>query len=363
MTSTHNAGAAALVRHRGRENCKSPLSIGLLFAVRTQLVEHAIECAIAFKRCPDQLSSIFKELPQNASARLTSATINIADLRSCAKSALLLPRSPASEKEVNDLLEYAISIDLLVAAWPESAPEEWQWTPSDSFDLPPPSMPKSAFVYSTTDTPSPLAIPTTRQPDIYLDIWVLSIWNQYRAARIKIQRIILDCIAYLGPTYDAQWYWRAIYATMITQEMTDDICHSVPFAMGTKTFGGPGDRDGVEYPYIRALGKQSDEHSRAANVVGGWHMLDPLKAGLNDTGTCLRDGQIEWIAGQMERIGRIYGLQGQQGTGMMMSHSPPPQPAPIATMMPPQKTYDWSDESPQIAEGGVFDRFSWEFPV
>ena len=355
MTSTHNAGAAALVKHRGPQNCKTPLAIGLLFAVRTQLVEHAIETATGFKRCPDGLSRIFKELPQNASARLTSATINIADLRSCAKSALLLPRSPAAEKEVNDLLEYAISIDLLVAAWPESVPEDWHWTEADSFDLPPPPTPKSAFVYGN-DEESPYALPVTRNPDVYLDIWVLSIWNQYRAARIKIQRIILDCIACLGPAYDAQWYWRSVYANMITQEMVDDICHSVPFALGTKTFGGPGDRDGIEYPFVAARGKQSFDHCRAASAMGGWHLLDPLKAGMKSSGTCLRDGQIEWMAGQMERIGRVYGLHAQRGNG---SYSPPMS---TATIMPATcKGYEWN-ATPSM-EGGVFDRHSWEFPV
>lgn len=331
MLSTHNAGAQALVRHRGKENCKSPLSIGILFAVRTQLVEHAIECGQAFQRCPDHLSNIFRLLPQNASARLTSATINIADLRFCAKSALKLPRSPASEKEVNDLLEYAISIDLLVSAWSESVPGDWQWTPSDAFDLPSPPLPKSAFVYTSSDTislsPTP-TLPVSRPPDVYLDLWVLSIWNQYRAARIKIQRIILDCIAYLGAAYDAQWYWRGVYATMTVQEMVDDVCASVPMALGSKTFGGPSDRDGVEYPYLRAKGKQSGDHARAANAMGGWHLLDPLKAALRDSGTCLRDGQIEWMAGQMERIARIYGLQGQRGMGvgggaMSMRFTPP----------------------------------------
>ena len=38
MARAHNAGAAALVMHRGQENCKSSLSVGLLFSVRAQLV-------------------------------------------------------------------------------------------------------------------------------------------------------------------------------------------------------------------------------------------------------------------------------------------------------------------------------------
>ena len=38
MARMHNAGAAALVMHRGPENVKTPLGIGLLFSVRSQLV-------------------------------------------------------------------------------------------------------------------------------------------------------------------------------------------------------------------------------------------------------------------------------------------------------------------------------------
>ena len=240
---------------------------------------------------------MFKTLPQNAAARLTSATVNIADLRSSAKSTLPLPRSSETEKEVNDLLEYAISVDLLVAAWAETLPESWEWTPADHFDLPPASVSRDAYIYKD-------------RKDIYLDLWVESIWNAYRSARVKVQTIILDCITWLGKSSEQQWYWRAVYARMITQEMVDHICASVPYALGTKTFGGPGDREGVEYPY-NGTQKASEDHRRAAAALGGWHLLEPLKTSLNTT--CLRDGQEDWVKAQMARIWRIYSLQAAEG--------------------------------------------------
>ena len=236
---------------------------------------------------------MFKILPQNAAARLTSATINIADLRSCAKSAWSLPKSPESQKEVNDILEYAISVDLLVAAWAESLPPDWMWAPGDRFDLPPAPISCDAYIYKD-------------RKDVYLDLWVESIWNAYRSARIKVQTLILRCIAWLGKSFEKDWYWRAVYATMITQEMVDDLCGSVPFALGTKTMGGPGDREGVEYPY-NGTQKVTDDHRRAATALGGWHLLEPLKTSLN--ATCLPEGQREWIKAQMGRIWRIYSLQ------------------------------------------------------
>ena len=240
---------------------------------------------------------MFKAVPQNAAARLTSATINIADLRSCAKSALLLPSTPDSERDVNDIIEYAVSVDLLVDAWQASLPEEWKWIPADHFDLPAASVSRDAYIYKD-------------RKDIYHDLWVESIWNAYRSARVKVQTIILDCIAWLGKSSENQWYWRGIYAKMITQEMADGICASVPYALGTKTLGGPGDREGVEFPY-NGTEKVPEDHRRAAAALGGWHLLEPLKTSLR--ATCLPEEQKEWIKAQMARIWRIYSLQPAEG--------------------------------------------------
>ena len=266
-------------------------------------VESAIEEGISYKRCPDALTDVFRTAPKNAAAHLTSATVNVADLRSSAKSALLLPKNTESEKEVSDLLEYAISVDLLIATWPQSLPEDWNAKPSDRFDYPFGDVPKSTFVYDD-------------KMDVYLDLWVQSIWNQYRSARINVQKVILDCISWLGTAYEHQWYWRAMYAKMIVQEMADEICGSVPFALGTKMSGGPGDRNGVEFPYVGGQ-TASEDHRRAASALGGWHLLRPLRSCLGTD--YLRDGQKDWIIGQMQRISRIYALQPPEGGGEAVS--------------------------------------------
>lgn len=44
MAQTHNAGAAALIMHRGQANVISPVAVGLLFAVRSQLVDPPPPC-------------------------------------------------------------------------------------------------------------------------------------------------------------------------------------------------------------------------------------------------------------------------------------------------------------------------------
>lgn len=142
--------------------------------------------------------------------------------------------------------------------------------------------------------------------------------------------------------------------------MADDVCASVAFALGDRVLGGgnaaggmgmgmgadPQGKGNVEFPYVRAKGKVSEEHARAAAVVGGWHLLDPLKSAfrVHGVGTekekVLRDGQVEWLCMQMERVGRIYGLHAQRGDGVVVGGG-----------------------GFVGGGGGVWERNSFEFPV
>ena len=98
--------------------------------------------------------------------RLTSLTVNIADLRFRAKSGLCLPPSPVSDKEIVDLLEYAINIDLLVGGWPDSVSGDWQSTLADT----------SSLFSDRDNAPEAVSIYLNRA-DTYFDLWVMSIWN------------------------------------------------------------------------------------------------------------------------------------------------------------------------------------------
>ena len=367
LTSVHNAGAAALVKHRGRANCTSPSAVGLLFATRTQLIEQHTEAGMPFGRCPESLSSIFKTLPQSPAARLTSVTSNVPDLCARAKAVLVMPHTQASEREATDLLDYTLSIDLLVASWADTLPPGWQWEGVNRFDVPAPAIEKhgwECFQYLS-------------MRHSYPNLWCLSLWNQYRAARIRVQSLILDCIRYLSdstssptPVHSASTFdllsalspppppaspqqdhdqsrsasdlnAKAHTARHTLQELADQICASVPFALGTLISYGepaPAEKAAIEFPYsglidrgkmhgnegeLTSERKKHEDHTSAACAVGGWHLLGPLRV-LAGVGTkrkkeeggrrervgedCLRDGQRDWCVQQLRRIGRIYAI-------------------------------------------------------
>lgn len=197
-----------------------------------------------------------------------------------------------SHEQLTAILDYATKVEAQVATWPDSVPDDWWWTPSHSFDNLP-SHERKLYVYN-------------RRVDIYHDIWVASVWNSYRGTMLMIQYAMLQALGFLGPPPLSRSAYRIVTAINIVQGLVDDICGSVPFNLGTKTFGGPGDRKEVRYP-DDGVTKPSDDYRKSAAGLGGWFMLEPLKTAAH--ATSMREGQNEWISKQIERIQRIYTIK------------------------------------------------------
>ena len=96
---------------------------------------------------------------------------------------------------------------------------------------------------------------------------------------------------------------------MTMQKLTDDICGSVPFHLGSKMCAGIDDNPCVEYPYKTS--KADKALRRSAAGTGGYNLVEPFHGPLNCVlgVRCLRPGQKEWILGQIARIGRLYSLE------------------------------------------------------
>lgn len=197
-----------------------------------------------------------------------------------------------SQEQLLGILDYATSVDVQVSTWPDSVPADWAWKPSHTFDNYP-SHERKLYVYN-------------RRVDIYHDIWVASIWNSYRGTVLMIQYLILQTLTFLNQKPGTPLGHRVINAIVRVQEMSDDICASVPFNLGTKTFGGPGDRKEVRYP-DDGINKPSNDYRTSAAGLGGWFLIEPLKT--TAKAICLREGQQEWILRQIERIQRIYTIK------------------------------------------------------
>jgi hypothetical protein len=216
----------------------------------------------------------------------------VADLQVVAKALLGAPSRTVTEQCVGQVLESAVEIDAVLAEWAESSiPVGWEWLPAFSFNCP-------------TETPRTLFVHQDRV-DIYYDLWVAGLWNNYRITRIMVQSIVLDCLSRATWADSPQLMQQSRSAIRISQQMVDEICGSVPFHLGTKIGGGLGDDAGVEYP-VHATSVITNNQWRASAALGGWQLIEPLRIALKVT--CLREDQRQWLTQQLIRIGNILSV-------------------------------------------------------
>lgn len=232
-------------------------------------------------------------LPQNTANKLTVISAKTAELRGIANTVLDSRTTLASANEIHRILDIALEIDSQFSEWAQSVPENWAWHPASGFDCPP-GRPRELFVYGD-------------RIDFYSEPNIAKIWNSYRSRRMKILSTIIDCVCHLGSSYDDSLSHHIRDSLKTTQELVDDICASVPYLFGTKTFGGPGDRACFEYPY-HGTTRLSAVHRRAAAAIGGWSLAEPFNTALR--AVSLRKNQKKWITGQLMRISDAYHLKG-----------------------------------------------------
>ena len=229
-------------------------------------------------------------VPPNTAARLTPICANLARVRSRAQRVL---GGPGLRSEIANVYAQALGVNDLLDSWARSVPSEWHWHPAQHFKIPQ-GLPRALFVYGD-------------RIDLYYDIHVAGVWNVYRACRLRVLKIILDCIAALGEGSSAPLYDRKM--TFINQvlELTDDICGTVPFILGTRLNLHTHFANDVEYPYSNSK-RITQDHRRAATAVGGWTLIEPYNQPLKTAANMpyLRSGQKDWLVGQLARIMTSY---------------------------------------------------------
>lgn len=236
---------------------------------------------------PLELVQLGANIPRNTANRLTPVSARVGNLARFADR-IFQGRSPPGAAYIDVLLADANRINAELQAWVDSVSDPWSYHPATGIQHPV-GHPLEKFVYQD-------------RMDFYEDINIANVWNNYRANRLTINRVILTCLNLQGfsPTHGVVQSTR-----QATQELVDAICASVPSHLGTKTIGGPHDRDDVQYPYLGSLYLNRAQRQACA-AYGGWYMLDSLKHCLMVDE--LRQGQKGWIIDQVKRIGRLYSL-------------------------------------------------------
>ncbi|KIW78232.1 hypothetical protein Z517_08066 [Fonsecaea pedrosoi CBS 271.37] len=312
-TGVHQQGAVALLKHRGRDGFKTPLSQRLFNAMRSRHINYALQFGKKVELDPELLADDTAVLP---SAKLDLLNVQLAELLELSRDGPeVAGLSLADFYKV--ILERALDLERRLQAWRDALPQSWR----------PVSVPVSELHQSIRD-----AGIYEGMCDVYSSLAVSHVNNAARSSQIGTLRLITICserLKDIGIDVDP-----AIepYIGFRIQEIVDRYCASVPFHMGNRTTPSFPDEH-REYPHVPAELRQMaayvdpfgnevemtmDDHVRAAAAIGGWFIMLPLAGFLkaraihfssSQPGSLLgklRKGQTAWIRVQMERVRKIY---------------------------------------------------------
>ena len=279
----HFNGAAALVAQRNGKP-KSSLFRYIVMGIRSNLVERAIDQGFAI----DTTAALWQDdedietTPAMKFDMLCVEAANIlAAVRAIRESANAGYHQEASS-EVEALVLRAVACDSRFASWPDNLPE-YLFPMALSADEVPPTV-KAAGLYRDTC-------------DIYFDVNTCVLWNDWRAIRIKILKVV---IGYGTPS-------QREVAVKSLQALADEICASIPFILGDRRVFTPLYTANNVYPGGEFLPKS---HQLIAAAHGGWYTLSPMRdVWMSAQQSLLREGQIIWISTQLLRLATIYDAQ------------------------------------------------------
>jgi hypothetical protein len=310
-TGTHQQGAVALLRHRGQDNFKTPLSQRLFNAMRSRHINYSLLKGRDVQLDPELLTDDTAVLP---SAKLDLLNVKLAKLYAFARTHC---GGPDLIEFYNTVMNRASLLERKFQAWSDSLPLSWQPMAVDASQLQPSI--RKAGVYKD-------------MCDVYSSLAVSHVSSSARSSHIGALRLVILCLEKLkslGIPTDPDLETH-VYST--TQALVDRFCASIPFHLGDRTnLSSPHERS--EYPeipvelrrlanYVDPFGNQveltMDDHARAAAAIGGWFIMTPLVGFLKAPALMspksqpgpllrrLRPGQLEWIRGQMFRVQKLY---------------------------------------------------------
>ncbi|KIW66726.1 hypothetical protein PV04_06029 [Phialophora macrospora] len=307
----HKDGSLALVKHRGLSNYTSYVGRALTNATRNGLIDYSLSHRIPMPAGSEEIFS-HPALCESRAARLdliTTETINTqARLWALRRDVSSTMTSAQRREAFEDIVANAIRIDELLMAWKRSAPSR-DWLPLFvSREEVPPSIVTAGF-YGTKCA-------------VWADLSEAEIYNLHASRRLFTLQMIRQSLAD-EPSLLADPKYRAYLAKAngAVQSLVDCVCETVPFHLGdTVVPTNPIYSSEIAFPCkIVTDSSTGERHStpdlegtefkmRAA-ASGGWmifsHLVDIYRLAEPEDDAepiVLRDGQLEWVKGQIKRL-------------------------------------------------------------
>jgi hypothetical protein len=331
-SSPHLQGSIALLQHRGSLNYRNDLAWRLLAATRNRFLRQGrhmtdglvgIETIHKIWRYDDRRKSRGLAVEADTLAFRLSWLRHLHQALSTSSPSLdqtehAAPRINFDEIEkLKDLVSQASRLANDCALLQSSLPIKWQPAPVPATSLAPSIQATSVYRHVS--------------PTGYLRLSVANAINGQRLTELGCISLIGTCLAQMKGREEPRCtpQQNGLMPNRIqarAQVLLDDICASVPFMTGDVTADTWGDTH-VLVPSVvlssagergadMALPENPTRHRQQVVASGLYIMHGTLKALLNIvgsdnnimdiTGSLPRAGQVEWIVGQIDRLGAIF---------------------------------------------------------
>ncbi|KAI9794305.1 MAG: hypothetical protein M1833_000396 [Piccolia ochrophora] len=291
--SPHGSGTTALVECRRQLPFASETSQRVLHGARSQIIGRALSTTEPVPLSVSKWTEMAPHVLETPGSQLDDLNVEVANLRALASQ--LKSDTAVEGTSVVGILREATVLDQRLLAWRDSLPSDWGPLRVSGPECIPQSV-RDAGLYQN-------------HCDIYKSIFIAFTLNSHCCSRIKVQLTILACLKYLNNDH---FDTATVTGLEIIQELADTICASIPYHLGDRVTTGRIDDKTVQYPRFGGLPVPED-HYGAAAAFGGWLLTTRLSELLSPS-VLLRDGQRQWIGGQMSRVGRIYVVQPHKAT-------------------------------------------------
>ncbi|KAK0724767.1 hypothetical protein B0H67DRAFT_598256 [Lasiosphaeris hirsuta] len=283
---SHVEGAIQLVRARGRKQLKTKIGLQLFIAVRTQLIIHTLSSGKAPVMGVDWwLHEAVFDKHAAACQRLNLLT---SELRAeVTRVMTTAARTLENVDVILALLRRAHQLDQELADWMQALPEHWH--------------PKTLYWQGDVADGNYLkAEAFPGRVDIYNDLWISSVWNLARTARLILMSIAVRCAAWACSPVDYRTTPEYATAAQIAADNITDILASAPYHLGWHTKR----RHLFNSSDLSGFACGEDEGIKG---LAGYFLTWPLACVMSQD--YLTDAQRQWVKGRLKYIGDELGVR------------------------------------------------------
>jgi hypothetical protein len=319
QSRTHVLGSIALLKHRGSLNFRDELSWRLVIATRNRLLHHtwhSVNELAAIEAVVDIWDHGNVDRPKGPAVEADTLAFRLSQLKLMVTTKSKVPdlnktnlmnNSTDGSQNLQVIIAHAIDIASQCALWQTALPSTWR-----PISIPAYTLATSIQVAGTYEHVA---------PTVYANISIANSVNRHRATELGCLSLIGSCLADIPYQEDMQdSHQPGLTSTLMAraQILVDEICASVPFLTGDVTAGGLWSHTVLVPSVVRQPSHGSDrsctvpenttKHAQQVMTSGLYMMYGILTAVLSilkNMRTVLRDGQVSWIIGQVNRLRHV----------------------------------------------------------